>query len=293
MGEQNTLESFVKKYQDKYPSAKVALVMWNHGEGWRSNKIAAVDETNNSYLYMFKLTQALSSLESQGYTIDLIGFDECLMGMAEVFYDVGQYSQAVVASEALEPGSGWDYKVLLEKLAESPEATPYQFGQFIVDAYREAYQSSSDKTMIVLSKKEIDELTSSLNELYSQLSSENYYYFKEARDSAVVVDDGSNGSYYHVDLYSFAEGLEANSIEPAEKIIEIIDNAYKFSSNPQLKGISIYFPPTEEADEENFICYGRERPEVSSTCYGEPGYYNPFAVNYWDDFLSKYYSLGD
>ncbi len=288
-----TLESFVKEYEDKYPASKVALIFWDHGEGWRSTKIAAIDETttNDNYLFMYRIVDALKDLSEQGYRVSLIGFDECLMGMVEVFYDVGQFSDAVVASEALEPGTGWNYTTLLSSLMENPSLTPYQLGKAIVDAYREAYGTQSDKTMALLSREEIEELVNSVNGLYTRINQDTYQDFLLARENSVVVPDDQDGTLYHVDLYSFASQLK-DSYPEAAKIVSVIDNAYKFSSNPQLKGISIYFPSDTKSDS-SYPCYLLESPSSQIECFNDPNYYNPFAVNLWDDFLQTYYDLGE
>ncbi len=285
-----TVKTFIQEYEDKYPASKVALILWDHGEGWRSTKAAAVDETNDSYLYMYRLVDALKELSENGYRVDLIGFDECLMGMVEVFYDVGQFAKAVVASEALEPGTGWNYTSLLESLVKNPSLDPYQLGKLVVDTYKEAYLSQSGKTMMVLSNQEIKQLTDAVNGLYTELSADTFPDFQQARENSVIVPDDQNESLYHVDLYSFASQLK-DSYPKAEEIVSVIENAYKFSSDPQLKGISIYFPPDSQSDS-SYPCYLLESPSLTITCFGDPNYYNPFAVNLWDEFLDEYYRLG-
>jgi hypothetical protein len=44
--------------------------------------------------------------------MDIIGFDACLMGMYEVAVAVRPFAKYFLASEILEPGHGWDYRVL-------------------------------------------------------------------------------------------------------------------------------------------------------------------------------------
>ncbi len=288
MGSESTLYSFVKEYETKYPAEKVALILWDHGDGWRSYKLAAVDESNNNILYMYKVREALKELKEEGYKVDLIGFDECLMAMAEVFYDVGNYTQTVVASEALEPGDGWDYQILFSKLIQNPSITPYQFGKLIVDSYKEAYKGQPDKTMLLLSQEEITSLTSAINALSEKLNQYTFPDFEAARENATVVDDNQDGSFFHVDLLSFTENLP---FQEARNIESIVNGAYKYiSQDLNLSGIAIYFPPTKESDA-YFPCYLLEKPSNQIECFNDPNYYNPFAVNKWDDFLSYYYYL--
>ncbi len=287
-GSESTLYSFIKEYETKYPADKVALILWDHGDGWRSYKIAAVDQSNSDMLYMYKVRDALKKLNEEGYKVDLIGFDECLMAMAEVFYDVGNYTQAVVASEALEPGDGWNYQTLFSKLIQNPSITPYQFGKLIVDSYKEAYKGQPDKTMLLLSQKEITSLTSAINALSEKLNQDTFPEFEAARENATVVDDNQDGSLFHVDLLSFTKNLP---FQEAKNIESIVNGAYKYiSQDLNLSGIAIYFPPTKDSDA-SFPCYLLEKPSSQIECFNDPNYYNPFAVNEWDDFLNYYYYL--
>jgi len=284
MGAQSTLEEFVRDNMDRYPALKTALILWNHGDGWRApSKMAAIDESSSSYLFMYKVVNALSNLQEDNYKIDLIGFDECLMGMAEVFYDAGKFAEAVVASETYEPASGWNYQKVMEELNQAPEVDAYQFGQVIVDAYRESYGNQDEMTMALLSKEEVEQLTANLNALAGELSSETYDYFVSARGSAVEVPDT-----YYVDLYSLVENLP---FESAQAIKTLIENAYAFSSSPdRFRGFSVYFPATKDEDP-SYPCYLKEAPGGSVVCFNDPNYYNPFAVNQWDEFLESYYSM--
>lgn len=80
------------------------------------------------------LQQALAAAEIPAF--DLLGFDACLMAMAEVQYQVRQHARIVVASQALEPAYGWPYDRLVQAL---PGATPEQVARTLVQAYVQTY----------------------------------------------------------------------------------------------------------------------------------------------------------
>jgi hypothetical protein len=284
MGSEETLKRFIKENMDRYPATKTALIFWNHGDGWRAPfKMAASDEWQSSYLWMYRVVNTLAELSEEGYRIGLIGFDECLMGMAEVFYDVGPFAEAVVASETYESGNGWDYQRIMEELNRAPQMDAYRLGKTIVDVYAESYRDAKDAVLTLLSKEEIEKLTEEINALAGELSEESYEDFKKAREGAVEVPDT-----HYLDLYSLVEELP---FESAEKIKELIERAYKFSSSPEMfRGISIYFPAEKNSDP-NYPCYLKEAPGGNVICYQDPDYYNPFAVNRWDEFLESYYSM--
>lgn len=301
-GNYQTLESFVRTYYNRFPAKNVALILWDHGDGWRS-RIAAFDDTNSSFLSMFQLRKALSELNSEGINFSLIGFDECLMGMEEVLYDIKDFTDYAVASENNEPGTGWDYSKVFSYLVSNPNATPQQFGRAIVDAYRDTYSSSNSGftlTLTLFSRADVERIANDLNELYNDLNENTFSDFLSARNASQQVVCSENSldcSYYYVDLYSFASQLSGKYTE-AKNIVNTINSLYKTiipgADGKDLHGISIYFPgDMNQAENSGYECY---TAKTLITCsFGKQqvdGYYNPFAAEtYWDDFLAKYLSL--
>jgi hypothetical protein len=286
MADVDTLYEFILSALEKYPAEHTALVFWNHGDGWRStDRGAAFDETSGTYLTMNDVVELLERLARDGYSFDFIGFDECLMAGVEVFADVAPYTEVVVASEALEPGNGWDYTLFLGKLAQNPDADGITLGEFAVDAYAEAYGNTSGLTLISMPSDKISELVSKINDLTALLSDETYESFKLARENATEVPGAPPG---YMDLYSFVSSLD---FEEARDIAAIIDEAYKYTSADGLNGVYIFFPMT--SDDETLPCYLAEEPGKIS-CFGDEDYYNPFAAtSSWDEFLVDYYGFSE
>jgi hypothetical protein len=288
MGKPATLEQFVINYANQYPSKNIALIMWDHGLAWRalippssSYRLAAIDETNNDTLYMYEFRQALQNIKSSGININLIGFDECLMGNLEVFYDVSVNTDYVVASENLEPGEGWDYSLVMDKLNQNPDIDAYTFGKYIVDSYKEAYENSycttNNCTMTLASVNNTNTLVDAINQIsleYLKNSNSLKNIFSNIRNNLPEIYDNL------VDVYNFAKGLEGklNSTAPYE-IVSTINNLYKYTNNAQFMGISIYFPPDKYQTDISYFC---SSPTVCE------GYYNPFTETYWDDFLKSF-----
>ena len=70
-----------------------------------------------------------------GRKIDVVGFDACLMSMAEIMYQVRQCADYSVGSQQTEPGDGWPYDTVLRALAARPTMTPAELAGTIVDKY--------------------------------------------------------------------------------------------------------------------------------------------------------------
>jgi hypothetical protein len=294
-GDPQYLYNFLKTVYENNPSKYKALIMWNHGYAWKllqpkQNKLMNEDDTNSDYLYSYEFVRLLNKLNENGIKLNLIGFDECLMGNTEVFWDIANYTDYSVGSELLEPGDGWDYTRLFSKLAKNPEAEPEKFAQYIVDAYAEAYQNYSDITMLAASSKDIKTLVDNINNLTKEFNPDNSNIvdlFKQARENAYNIDVGGDYAENHqlIDLYSFAVQLQ-DFYPEAKNIVNLIDKMYKkIVGNDDVKGLSIFFPIDKNADDQQYYC-----TQMNLTC-SPPGYYNPFTATNWDEFLQKYLNV--
>lgn len=157
MADPATLTDFITWTKTYYPANKYAVIMWNHGGGWRKSKKDLWNERNKNEkkeltfkavcwddtsggdcLYTSEMTSAFSS--AGGAT--LIGFDACLMGMVEVAYDLRSHAQVMVGSEETEPAPGWPYNTIMSDLTAHPSASAAQLGSAIVDRYYASYGNS-------------------------------------------------------------------------------------------------------------------------------------------------------
>jgi hypothetical protein len=78
--------------------------------------------------------------------LDVLAMDACLMSNLEVAYEVRDHVEIVVASEELEPGSGWHYTDLLGRLrAELDGLDAARFGTIAVASYLDGYQDTTEQ----------------------------------------------------------------------------------------------------------------------------------------------------
>lgn len=74
-----------------------------------------------------------------GAKLDVVGFDACLMAMAEVSASIAPYARALLASELLEPGHGWDYQSLgsmVKAYGTGAADTSAGMAKFIIDGFQ-------------------------------------------------------------------------------------------------------------------------------------------------------------
>jgi hypothetical protein len=139
MADPATLTSFVNWATINYPAEKYLLVLWNHGGGWKEYNILTkgviVDDTSGDFMTMAELAQGLNGVYEG---IDIIGFDACLMQMAEVAYEIYGLTNVpnyMVGSEASEWGDGWPYDDILAHLLANPGMTGGTLCETIVNDF--------------------------------------------------------------------------------------------------------------------------------------------------------------
>ncbi|CAA6806581.1 MAG: Unknown protein, partial [uncultured Sulfurovum sp.] len=145
LGETNTgdpevLKSFIEASVGAYPSDKLIVILWSHGSGVDDRDVydtesireryfvppteieeiaLGFDDTAQDFLDNLELQKALDV----SVNIDVLGFDACLMGMFEILYQLKEQTSVMVASQHLEPASGWDYQRILHELDTSATAS--------------------------------------------------------------------------------------------------------------------------------------------------------------------------
>jgi len=140
MGDPATLSSFVVDATKRFPSKHVALVLGDHGMAWPG--ICSDDSNGDDHLTLDELQTALkASTQALGRPIDLLGFDACLMANLEVAEALAPFAHVLVASEELEPGSGWDYTPVLDGLEKAPETDAIGLGRSIADTFQASFKT--------------------------------------------------------------------------------------------------------------------------------------------------------
>jgi len=278
MGSPNTLQDFIGWGKLNYPAQKYALILWDHGSGiMAGNSPGGVcwDDTNgNDYLTLSEIDSVLSNPD---YSVNLLGFDACLMGAVEVHYQFKDDVDVIIGSEELEPGDGYPYNEILNYLKGNPTATPQQLGQQIVLSYDNSYPWSFDITQAAANAF-TTEFTSSLQNFLSDLNTtidSQKVNIQNAREATLEFDEPS-----YIDLYDFAEKIQTFSTGAIDttaqylmdNITNIIIEERHSSANPDANGLSIYFP-------EFYYSY--------SSNYESNDFTSDFE---WDEFLLRYYT---
>jgi len=289
MGDPATLQSFIEWSIANYPAQHYALVLWDHGSGWRERNATALksicsDEQAGDELTMTELRSALAAAYSNtGEMLNIIGFDACLMQMVEVAYQVMPYADIAVGSEEAEPGDGWDYEASLTALTANPAMTPAELATQIVNDYINSYDPSLGITQSAVRLGLIDELATAIDSFAQAMTSATGDW------SAIGTARSQAQEYfydYYIDLYHFAQLVNQDASisqavrDAASAVMTAVDNAViaegHTASVANSNGLSIYYPETVtdySSDYETFVVFTTDTQ--------------------WDDFLSAILSPTD
>jgi len=253
MGDWRTLYAFVSWAQRKYPAEHYALVIWNHGAGWRSTRAGipallrsvSIDDDTGNEIATWELPQALNVSPKP----DLLIFDASLMQMLEVAYEVRNAAAIMVGSEESPPGEGYVYDMFLADLALNPNMSPAEFATSIVGRTLESYGANSNITQSALDLSRIQTVAERLDAFarllifYGPTYSAKFVTARKNVESYLYRDNKDLWHYAELvrtsgvpsDLQSAAQNLEA-AIQSA-----VIAEAHG-SLHPNSHGVAVYIP---------------------------------------------------
>ncbi|NTW01777.1 MAG: forkhead-associated protein, partial [Oscillochloris sp.] len=289
MGDPDVLANFIEWGVTSYPAQHYALIIWDHGASWLG---IASDDTSEDQLNLPELSAALETARQQTSfgTIDLIGFDACLMAQIDVMMAIEPYGQVAVASAELEPSQGWAWDVWLKALAEHPEQDALGIAPVIVESYINSYQfaDADDVTLSAFDLSKLAPLTKQVDRLSQAMLADmngSYNAIGQARSYVDVYAPSYSEEFNAVDLGQFAKLLSdqgasgevaaaATDLDIALKQARIANGVGSY--HQEASGLSIYFPQLADLYVDS---YERGSPLPRST--------------QWADFLKSYHSAGD
>jgi len=296
MGSTDTLRNFLIWAMKKYHAHHYMLDLWDHGSGifGYAEKPILFREVCNG-LNLWEIRDAMNDALAAQTLVDkfeVIGFDVCVLGEIETAYQLKDLTNYVVASEASEPGPGWDYGPPFVSLKENIHTqTGEEFAYNIVSAWEDSYDEdpapyhySADTTQAASStQKVVDVLIPQLNLLADELIAvvgDQKELIQQCRDNSLNFWD-----YTFPDLGDFCLQLINQTDFPqslrdqAQAVKDALDEAMVLHINTGVEfvnetGFRIWLPDNIDED------------------FYEEQYMNPDYLNFqetnWDEFLYAY-----
>ncbi|MCP4221345.1 MAG: hypothetical protein GY765_42360 [bacterium] len=251
MGNANTLQSFVETATGECPAEHTALILWNHGSGWKREmqgtstdftellsleqiaplpallqaetiqrdssgngtfKGVCSDTTDNDELTLSEVRGVLDTMTNGGTSnLDILGYDACVMGMIEVAYDAVPYADYLVASEANESGDGWEYQSILAADVLTSATTPLAWGRVLVDQSIQETMGCWDLSLMDTRFNEIRDFSNRLSDLLQNAATRTM--ITDARTAATRFQSHDGGQHCYVDLRQFADEVAGNAAD--------------------------------------------------------------------------------
>ena len=260
MGDTATLRDFLDWGIKNYSADKYSLVFWDHGGGAvGGNGTVGNDETKGGdALSLPEIKQAINNVTTLYKTkFDFIGFDTCLMATIETANMLIPYADYMVASEELEPGTGWDYSAWLSAIKNNPAISTLDISKKIIDSYYASFNSNPDEqktvTLSAIQLNKVAALTTALDNL-AQKAGNNLnstpdvvrIEIGQGREKSESYGQQANDDSGMIDLGDFVSKLSATYSTEATNVKTAIDNAVAYnkrgSAKPKAQGLSIYLP---------------------------------------------------
>lgn len=250
MGDGASLACFITWSLAAFPARKTALIVWDHGQGWRDPGAAAPspeeearlspnrspleapyrsashDDTDDDELLNRETADAIGkALRPSGRRIDVLAFDACLMAMLETAYAFRDVASHLVASQELVPARGFDYADWLGSLAGAPGVeTGRTLAQLLVSSFARQYEGLAD---VGLTRREqtlaaVDLTTvAAVSDAVSRVASRLVDLMPGVADAVAQARCGlplmapRDGRFLHVDLDAFLERLSSITTDGA------------------------------------------------------------------------------
>lgn len=211
----------------------------------------------NRYVKDIRLREILDEYKAKlGRPIDILGFDSCLMGMAEICHEVSTSVDRVIASDEEIPEGSWPYDTILQDLTQCPGMDPSALSVAIVGRYMERYSKESSQARISLSAYSLQacgQLKDAVREFVDLVDPSNY----EQRSLVLLARDFSRTPEVpdYIDLGIFCNeiiqsfGASSKIGKVANKIRNILTEEYMLYHRDAgeegiapATGLAVYFP---------------------------------------------------
>ncbi|MBN2353077.1 MAG: putative Ig domain-containing protein [Spirochaetales bacterium] len=281
MGDPTVLSNFINFGKTAFPADNYAVVLWDHGSGWRASssapkrldgnralalpgfnggglppkpatgsstvKAVCLDDTSGDIMYTQEIGTGLA-----GKGVGIVCFDICYSAMMEIAYEIRSSVDIMIASEETVPGTGYVYDEVLNAFKVTSRTTA-DFYNAAVSAYAAEYSASDGTTISVIDLSEIGNVMTALNAfstaLYNACSTNSIrnevgnIIFNYAEDYYSVPGD------LNIDIYDMADEiytLTNYADTQAGALMTAIDQAvlaewHNAVKNPESHGISLYF----------------------------------------------------
>jgi hypothetical protein len=314
MASGDAVRDFITFAVANYPANHYSLVLWDHGNGWKTGATPLFRSILTDWEYNgakspelanFYVSQGISAATATtGVKLDIIGVDACIMAVMEAAYEFRNNADFLVSSQELVQVEGWDYRDLLVRLTSNPGMSPQELSSSMVASYKNYAESHGfrNQTMSALRLGSgVEALAGAVGNLASSLRAKldnpatrdaTLSLITSARALVQDLDTVANIGTY-VDLYQLSQLLEGNGAPVQTAIQSITVNEYHGSDRPGAHGLSIVFFDLPSLYEQSVFLkrsiYDPDYINLTNTRKAPIAFLDNFPA--WPNMLNTYYTL--
>ena len=119
--EKQVMQTVISDMMECYPSESYGIIFGSHGSGWlptiTGTRSIGVDGVNANTAVIPELVEVLRTVNPRKF--DFVLFDACMMGCAEVYYELKDVTKYCIASVLDIPADGFPYASVMPYLYEN------------------------------------------------------------------------------------------------------------------------------------------------------------------------------
>lgn len=249
MTDPENLANFIEYCSNNYPADRYSLILWDHGGGSISG--FGYDEHAEDEEETITIDELKNVIENSRLNYEFVGFDACLMANIETAYSLKNNVKYLIASEETEPGTGWEYKSIINSLSNNTSSNTTELGKVIVDRFikdNDGFLDFDDATLSIVDLSKIDSVYEALLDYVyeiktEQLDTNNFVSLSKAISESKSYAEGE------IDMYDLVNLAETVKNDKSDNLINKINDAVVYYKNTSLvensNGLSIYWPYTD------------------------------------------------
>ncbi|MFH0802482.1 MAG: clostripain-related cysteine peptidase [bacterium] len=215
MGDPKNLQDFLRWGIKNYPAENYMVVLMDHGAGYLGSM---QDEKTGHIISNEKLAEVLKDAgKTAGKEIDIVAFDACLMGQAEVAHQLKDSAKILIGSEENEAGAATPFAPIMKDIQDGAATlTPQEVAKlYVYECAKQPMAENFTPTQSAIDLKKMDGVKASIDNLAKSLKESNVD--KEVtREIISKTQRYCNAVYYkpyvdYRDLQDFAEKITADT----------------------------------------------------------------------------------
>lgn len=260
MSDPETLTSFLAYCKERFPAQHYILVISDHGGGPLGG--CCVDYLfNRTTLGVSAMGQAMAGSAFADRGLDIIAFNCCLMGSAEIGNVLSPYAQYMVATEDSMFGMQYDWIAGIEN-DESVLSTAGRIAQSTYLRNKEAIERQKSCQLNSVAVVDLQKMPGVVAALDAFMSAQKVpdpdtftAFSQHRRDSVAfgITESGGNSQFDLVDIGSLVHEMEGDPSPEGQALVEAIRDAVPvhYSDVEGCMGLTVYHPYSNKIAAEN------------------------------------------